>query len=110
MKETKSSPFTPALQAAQGDVFHYVQHSCFLVISHDGYWARGKSVEETARNCAKEGARKANTCSVLLILGDETAEVNENGYIIRNPGSHNITVIERIRLGALIQTGRKERA
>lgn len=100
---TKSSPFSPALQAAQEDLFNYVQHSCFLVISHDGYWARGKSVKEAARNCAKEGARRANPCSVLLLLGDETAEVDRNGYIIRDAGSHNITVIERVRLGALIR-------
>jgi hypothetical protein len=46
---------------------------------------------------------------VLLILGDETAEISQGGNIIRDAGSQKITVIERVRLGALILKKRKEK-
>ena len=106
MTETKSV-FTAALQAAQEDLFKYVQHSCFLVVSHDGCWGRGKNVEEAARICVEQGASRQTAATVLFILGDESAEVSKSGLILRDAGSHNITVIERVRLGALIPN-RKE--
>ena len=101
-KNTQRKVFTPALKKVQKDLLKYLEASCYLVISHDWYWARGTSIEEGARNCVKQGAKRSGSASVLLILGDETAEINEAGYVIRDTGSHSITVIERIRLGALI--------
>jgi hypothetical protein len=102
-EQEKESPFTPALQAAEEDLFKYMNTHCFLVVSHDGYWGRGSTVEEAAEKCVDEGGRRQNSASVLLIVGDKTPEVNGHGYIIRDAGSHNITVIERVRLGALIR-------
>jgi hypothetical protein len=99
---TSINVFTPALKAAEADLFKYLNTSCFLVISHDGYWGRGDSVEKAARVCVKEGASRARTATVLLILGDQTPEIDKAGYVVRDAGSHNIKVIERIRLGALI--------
>ena len=93
---------TSALKKAQKDLLKYLEASCYLVISHNGYWARGETIDQGARNCVKQGAKRSGSASVLLILGDETAEINDAGYVIRDAGSHSITVIERIRLGALI--------
>jgi hypothetical protein len=93
--------FTPALKAAQDDMREYLEASCYLVISHDGYWGRADTVDEGARNCVKQGASRSGSASVLLVLGDKTAEINEAGYVIRDAGSHSITVIEKIRLGSL---------
>jgi hypothetical protein len=107
MSEKSASPFTPGLQAVKDDLFKYLQVSCFLVISHDGYWGRGKTVEEAASVCAREGASRTHPASVLLIVGDETAEVNEGGYVVRDAGSYNITVIGRIKLGALLHKAGK---
>ena len=101
-KKTQQKVFTAALKKVQKDLLKYVEASCYLVVSHDWYWARGESIEEGARNCVKQGASGSGSASVLLILGDETAEINEAGYVIRDAGSHSITVIERIRLGSLI--------
>ena len=103
METAKEPPtFTPALQAAQDDLHKYLNASCYLVISHDGYWARGKEVVEAAKECVEEGASRSHDASVLLIIGDTAAEVNNHGYIIREAGSHNIKVISRVRLGALL--------
>jgi hypothetical protein len=103
MESAKEPPtFTPALQAAEDDLRKHLNASCYLVISHNGYWGRGKDVEEAAKNCIKEGASRSHNASVLLIVGDTTAEVNSHGYIIRAAGSHNIRVISRVRLGALL--------
>jgi hypothetical protein len=94
--------FTPALQAAQDDLNKFINASCFLVVSHDGYWGRGKEVEEAAKQCIEEGGCRTGNASVFLIIGDTTAEVNSYGYIIREAGSYNITVISHIKLGALL--------
>ncbi len=96
--------FTPALEAARNDLRKYLEASSFLVLSHDGHWGRGDTVEEAARNCVKAGAHRSGSASVLLVLGDETAEVNEAGYIIHDPGSHSIKVLERIKLSSLIKS------
>jgi|ERR1039458_4159854 hypothetical protein len=101
--------FTPALKAAQDDLQKYLEASCYLVISHDGYWGRGDTVDEGDRNCVKQGASRSGSASVLLILGDKTAEINEADYVIRDAGSHSNTVIEKIRLGSLIPKGTKTR-
>jgi hypothetical protein len=102
-KKTQQKVFTPALEAARNDLLKYLEASCYLVISHDGYWGRGDTIDQGARNCLKQGAARSGSASVLLILGDETAEINEAGYVIRDAGSHSITVIGRIRLGSLIR-------
>jgi hypothetical protein len=102
-KKTQQKVFTLALKRAQRDLLRYLEASCYLVISHDGYWGRGDTVDQGARNCLKQGASRSGSASVLLILGDETAEINEAGSVIRDAGSHSITVIERIRLGSLLR-------
>jgi hypothetical protein len=99
---TPINVFTPALKAAEADLFKYLNTSCFLVISHDGYWGRGDAVDKAAQVCVREGASRAKSATVLLILGDQTPEIDKAGYVVRDAGSHNINVIERIRLGALI--------
>jgi len=101
-KKTQRKVFTPALKKVQKDLLKYLEASCYLVISHDGYWGRGNTIDKGARNCFKQGASRSESASVLLILGDETAEINEAGYVIRDAGSHSITIIDRIRLGSLI--------
>jgi hypothetical protein len=102
-KKTQHNIFTPALKRVERDLFSYLESSCYLVVSHDGYWGRGDSVEDGTRSCLKQGASRKGTASVLLILGDETAEINEAGYIIRDAGSHSITVLARIKLGSLLR-------
>jgi hypothetical protein len=105
-KKTQQKVFTPGLEAAQNDLRKYLEASCYLVISHDGYWGRGDTIDQGGRNCAKQGASRSGSASVLLVLGDETAEINEAGYVIRDAGSHSITVIDKVRLGALISKPR----
>ena len=78
-KKTPQKVFTPALKAAWNELLKYLEDLCYLVISHDGYWGRGDTIDKGARNCVKQGARRCGSASVLLILGDETAEVNEAG-------------------------------
>jgi hypothetical protein len=102
-KKTQQKVFTPALEAALNDLLKYLEASCYLVISHDGYWGRGNTIDQGARNCLKQGASRSASCSVLLVLGDETAEISEAGYVVRDSGSHSITVIGRTRLGSLIR-------
>jgi hypothetical protein len=94
--------FTPALKAAQVELRKCLEATCYLVISHDGYWGRGDTVDEGARNCVKQGASRSGSASVLLVLGDKTGEINEAGYVIREARSHSITVIEKIRLGSVV--------
>ncbi len=106
-KAHNRSVFTPALKRAENDLLKYLESSCYLVVSHDGYWGRAETVEKGARNCLKQGASRKGTASVLLVLGDETAEINEAGYIIRDAGSHSVTVIEQIKLGSLVKNIRK---
>jgi len=101
-KKTQQKVFTPALEAARNDLLKYLEASCYLVISHDGYWGRGNTIDQGAR-CAKQGASRSGSASVLLILGDEAAEINEAGYVIRDAGSHSITIIQRTRLGSLLR-------
>jgi hypothetical protein len=96
------SVFSAALKSVQDDRLNYLATFSFLVVSHDGYWGRGETIEAAAKTCSREGASRNSTASVLLILGDKTPEINQAGYVIRDAGSHSIKIIERIRLGALI--------
>ncbi len=96
--------FTPALEAARGDLLKYLEAFCYLVISHDGHWGRGDTIEEAVGICIKAGAHRSRSASVLLVLGNETAEVNKAGYVIREGGSHSIKLLECIRLSSLIKT------
>ncbi len=102
VRPRQQSVFAPALEAVRGDLLKYLDAFCYLVVSHDWYWGRGDTVEKAARTCLSQGASRKAPATVLLILGDATAEVNQGGNIIRDAGSHRITVIERIRLGALV--------
>ena len=101
-KPQPTSAFTPALQEARDDLRKYVNSSCFLVMSHNGYWGRGDTVEKAAQQCIGHGGTRSSMATVLLILGDKTAEIDRYGSVIRDAGSHNITVLERVRLGALM--------
>jgi hypothetical protein len=108
-KSPQPSAFTPALEAVRGDLLKYIEASCYLVVSHDGYWGRGDTADKAALTCLNQGASRTALATVLLILGDETAEISQGGNIIRDAGSQKITVIERVRLGALILKKRKEK-
>jgi hypothetical protein len=101
MAKTIRRVYTPASGTARSDLLEYLEASCYLVISHDGHWGRGDTVEKAAQACIKAGAHRSKFASVLLILGDETAELNAAGYIIRDAGSHSIKVLERIKLSSL---------
>lgn len=61
---------------------------CYLALVM-GYWGRGKTPKEAAMKCKQEGGRSKDFCIVYRIDGDDTAEVNSQGYTIRDPGSEN---------------------
>ena len=93
--------FTPALEAARDELLKYLEAFCFLVISHDGHWGRSDTIKKAARVCIKAGAQRSTLASVLIVLGDETAEVNGAGYSIRDAGSQSVKLFERIKLSSL---------
>ena len=48
-KPQQQPVFTPAMEAVRGDLLKYLETSCYLVISHDGYWGRGETAETAER-------------------------------------------------------------
>lgn len=47
--------------------------STYFVIA-PGYYGRGKTIPEAAKNCLKAGASKSNGCALIFIDGDDKAE------------------------------------
>ena len=71
--------------------------------SGGGYWGRGGTIAEAARQIRKEGARATEKCALFLILGDDNPSVNGAGYICREQGSQNfklgvVTVGQAMRM------------
>lgn len=78
-----------------------LQVRSFIVLTL-GYWGRGKSVAEAAKECRKNGAQKSQAAVVKMIIGDETPEVDRDGYLIHDAGSECYDVLWNVKLGALM--------
>jgi hypothetical protein len=79
-----------------------------IIVIVMGYWGRGKTLHEAAQNCKNKGAKRTDKANVLLIQGDDTAEVNNYGYVLRDAGSENHLIGEQIPLGHLIGKATKK--
>ena len=75
----------------------------FLVLSL-GYWGRGADLATAAKACKAAGAFNIHPAIALLIIGDDSAEVNETGSVVREPGSVSISLGHFPRLSLLINT------
>lgn len=74
---------------------------CFLVIAL-GYWGRGPTVFEAATKCRESGAKLDQKVVVRLVVGDATACVDSQGYVVRDPASRNIDIGTVKRLSTLL--------
>lgn len=81
-----------------------VNKRCFIVMTF-GNWGRGKSLPEAAQKCIESGARKTACCYVNLIVGDDTAQVNSNGFICRDAPSENILIGAFAKVSQLLRKG-----
>lgn len=97
------------LENTAADTRPDVSKFCFLVISL-GSWARGKTIVEAAAGCIRCGARRSDRVRVQLILGDSTAEVSRDGYIIRDAGSYNFDIEGTWTAGQLARKVKKTQA
>lgn len=69
-----------------------------------GYWGRGNSLPEAARNCKANGCRVSERAAAWIITGDDKASVNDRGYIERAPNSENIMIGNNFKLGQLLKS------
>ena len=74
--------------------------NCFIVMVL-GYWGRGKSIKEAAQNCTKSGGQRTDRTVVKLVLNDDKAQVDSQGYLVREPGSEVIDIGNGLKLGQL---------
>lgn len=72
-----------------------------------GYWGRGKTIDEAAKNCLKQGAGRKDFAVLSLVIGDDTPEVDSQGWTIREQGSEN-NVISKTTLGKLLSLENKK--
>jgi hypothetical protein len=77
----------------------------FVVTTYCGHWGRGKTPAEAAKTAIKAGARKTSGANLLLVVNDETPEVNSSGMLITEGESIMFRIGQIRTLGALIPAG-----
>lgn len=73
----------------------------FVLMSDNGYWARGDTLQEARDNIIKEGARKSNRVAVKLVLNDKTPYVDGGGYI-NGASAASIVDIGTFKIGGIL--------
>ena len=74
-----------------------------LIITTDGFYARGETVVEALKNVFKEGARKMSKAVVYSFIGCKPEDVGCDGYGGANyPSSAVFTKVYLNRLGAIV--------
>lgn len=75
----------------------------FLVQSL-GYWGRGATVKEAAKQCHKAGASSKGDAVVHLIIGDDKPEISSDGMdILLQKGSKIILIGHFFSLNTLLK-------
>lgn len=64
----------------------------FVVVTNCGHWGRGNTLEAAAIAAHKVGARKTSKAFVVLVVNDDTPEVNQGGCIISNSDSDQFNI------------------
>ncbi len=74
-----------------------------LIITTDGFYARGETVVEALKNVFKEGARKMSKGVVYSFIGCKPEDVGCDGYGgAHYPSSAVFTKVYLTRLGAIV--------
>ncbi len=64
---------------------------CFLAIA-PCYWGRGSNPEEARKHLLRAGAMGRDKWFLILVLGDDTAEINNMGSVIYEPDAEWLVV------------------
>lgn len=72
---------------------------CFLVITNDGHFGNGKTVNEAAANAQKAGARKTSIASISHVYGANTASY-DGMYI-----TYDASNVETLYIGSGFKLG-----
>lgn len=77
----------------------------FVVLTGCGHWGRGATLTEAAAKAYKAGAGKREWARAVLVLNDDTPEVNQGGRIISNSDSAQLNLGAVGTVGALMKGG-----
>lgn len=63
----------------------------FCIIAVDpsqGIWGRGQTIDEATKKFKQEGGKmRGEKVGFILVVGDDTAEVDDGGCLVREPNS-----------------------
>lgn len=71
-----------------------------------GFWGRGLTVTEAARNCKKAGGKYTDISTAWIVVGDSTPRIDSQGFMIREGDSESFLVSNNLRLGQLCRAYR----
>ena len=74
----------------------------FIVVSL-GYWGRGKTLYDAAKQCKEAGARSTDECYAQIIIGDDKPAITGGGMLEREQGSEVINLGCRFKLGNILK-------
>lgn len=63
-----------------------------VLIGTGGHWSRGANMVEAAKGMLKAGAGRTERVQAVLVLNDDTPEVNQVGEVVSNSASAQLTL------------------